>query len=799
MQPTQTKHPSMRFTEQGIHLLSASNFDEGQTPIDEPEEIDALQSQFGESTNAVIRKLSQEITELRKSGHLKEALEKAQKAYLEHPESVFLQQAYGWVLYQLIKNTLQDLDASKYSERADLYKQLENYFRPLFHFSILRKPELLNSRLIALLSKIPQWGRFLSVARWFGTESFLKEDFNDREIEDNGKKRRVDSLYLRFHLAIAKSITGNLSYIKRENVEWALAVTSKALEQHRDHPWINQQLAIYHLNTQNPNQALAHLKPLMKRKSRDFWVWHLIGQLFQQLGKFEDAETCFSFAIQTCRKDSMSLSVRMDLVALLAFQNKPQEASAQLNQLISIRKREGYRLNDEIQALLNQPWYESNTLETKALNPKELEKKAFSLREKILQISTPEKKETKVTVSPEQTIQRASMATTCESHSVSAHHIVLISEAPMTTLGPLLDPSIQAKTVTLVASRFLIEKTKPLIATLQQHGIQAEALEIEDAFNQTAIEQSLLTLKNKYKNGASVNITGGSKPMSFVANEVFEDPKFKRYYVRFDDHLIWLDNQFKEHPISDTITLKNYIQAHGYKVTGQSSYSLPNEAIAWINILLNKPLHENLQNLLQNLQGVKADPLGRLKLAGPPSQDPQTQQLIELLLHAELMTKEADEMYIVHQQAFKLLQGGWLEQWTAFQLREIQRENPVLQDIELGIKITNPAHVFDDPNNPNNIQTLSNEMDVSALYNNSLLIVECKTGKEFRGETVLATLNKLATINRQIGGLKGQALLITLHPLSAHLKAQADLLNIQVFEGKESILGIKTSLQSMLR
>jgi tetratricopeptide (TPR) repeat protein len=850
----------------------------------------------------------QEITRLRQHNQLDQALAMAQECYSQNPNNLYIQSAYGWVLWAKIKQTIEQLGKANYRDKAALYGLLGNYFKPYFRFKNIHRPELLNSLLIDQLSNIPQWNHFLAVARWFGVDHFRSEDMQNRKTPDG---KEYDSIYLRFHHALAEAIAGNTEFVKPELVSWAYDQVQNALKQYPDHPWINQKLSKYYLNRQQYNQALSHVQPLIKRKRNDFWVWGLLGDIYLHLDP-QHSVTCYYHAIDLCKQDVFSLSVRELLAKLLAEQQEYPAASYQINEILRIREQHHYQLNDALKALIAQPWYQTHkndtdlpgdkkvsrlasaliqTLDTRPVKTrravidhhnnakrltfaimgadqtltlmhnqfpsitelpahsiievdfKEGDERPFAIRPSLVNkidgiympftgvvkpvidkpfafLETRTKKQifippelfkslshapahSKITVmaitSQDKNSKKSWKAVKLiDNTGIPTHHIVLISESPMTTMGPLLDPKIGAKSATLVASKQQQNKAQSLASTLKKHQIQSEIFTIDDPFDQDKIEQQLTQLKNRTHSGACVNITGGSKPMSFAANEVFESLPFKRYYVHFNDSIIWLDKQQPNHPISDTIQLPHYIEANGFSVVGRSAHPMADDSLSWIKLLLEKSLNESLQTCLSQAQGVTADEQGMIKLKKGQSQLSDVEQICELLAHAKLVKLVDDHIYLLNSQTLKLLQGEWLEQWIAYQLRQIQTKDSQLQDIQLGLKVANPEHVYSDQNNPNNVMSVMNELDVSCLYNNSLLIIECKTGKEFSGAVAQNAINKLNTLKEQLGGVKGKAAIVSLYPLSAQNIAHAASLGIAVIQGKEALLNATEPLSALL-
>ncbi|AMX03647.1 Card1-like endonuclease domain-containing protein [Microbulbifer thermotolerans] len=80
---------------------------------------------------------------------------------------------------------------------------------------------------------------------------------------------------------------------------------------------------------------------------------------------------------------------------------------------------------------------------------------------------------------------------------------------------------------------------------------------------------------------------------------------------------------------------------------------------------------------------------------------------------------------------------------------------------------------------------MKNELDLALLYDNRLHIIECKTRHyNAEEEDAAEALYKLATLVRQLGGIRARAMLVSHYPLNKADRRRAEVLDIQVVDGR---------------
>lgn len=146
---------------------------------------------------------AQEVGQLRKTGQLDAALVRAREAFAINPRDSYLQVAYGWVLYALVKREAEAFEKGRippgrvtalFNEWLTEYKQLD----------LLQRPDSLHSLLLTQLLKVLKgakaWSGFLQFVRWADPQALRPEDREPFQM-NNGKQG--PSLEMRLLYAIS--------------------------------------------------------------------------------------------------------------------------------------------------------------------------------------------------------------------------------------------------------------------------------------------------------------------------------------------------------------------------------------------------------------------------------------------------------------------------------------------------------------------------------------------------------------------------------------------------------------------
>lgn len=118
-------------------------------------------------------------------------------------------------------------------------------------------------------------------------------------------------------------------------------------------------------------------------------------------------------------------------------------------------------------------------------------------------------------------------------------------------------------------------------------------------------------------------------------------------------------------------------------------------------------------------------------------------------------------------EAARYLGGHWLEEYAW-----LVAEAAGLHDVRCSATVR-----WESQSGPG---TPINELDLLAVHDNRLLIVECKTGQQAAGEQAVAT--RLESLGRNAGGLFGSSLLVSARDIPTTMKKRCQSLGIRILE-----------------
>lgn len=369
-------------------------------------------------------------------------------------------------------------------------------------------------------------------------------------------------------------------------------------------------------------------------------------------------------------------------------------------------------------------------------------------------------------------------------------HVCILSDQCLANLIPILME--KPATVYLIATPEMIKKDhgKRMKRLLRKTGAEprirdktpSTGLEKIRVFANKTIEQ---IQRDETDKRIVLNATGGPKLLSMGFVEAFrehlEGNRFEVIYTDTEHQLIEslvpassearptqsvLDSEVR--PMQSVLDIETYLAAQGMKLDSAQS-----EDKAW---------HETAENRLK-LTGYLAEHSEKLKdffsvlnglvhgfSKGDQGALPQDgNQLLTLKIKPqgiwhEAMIKIADQQLVkwdgdkkvifASAEAKRYLSGRWLEEWAWHVAREEK-----LDHVHCSVKVRRDLQ--SGPGTPDN------EFDVLAVHNNRLLLVECKTGCLNQGQEIT---NRLESLGRNVGGLFGSTLLLSVKPLSSSME-----------------------------
>ena len=356
-----------------------------------------------------------EVKELRKSGHLDEALTMALLDLEQDTDNIWNKRSAAWVYYEFLKKHTSTEGYSSFLEYLEKIKSLElpeeehmifdsvafqvgkivftiqknepvdyskiNHFFEMitgFHFT---KPSEAYSFLYKAFHKgYINWSNYLIFADWWNFEYFRSEDYLSDEY--NGKKTMA--LVEQAYIAYAKKLLAGMETDK-DKIRSFLSKLDVVIEKHPDYqypPYFKAKLLLALGENEN---ILSAFLPFAKKKRNDFWVWELLAEAFPEDEDIQLACLCKALNLKT--PDNFLINIRQKMTSLLIKKSMFNEARTEIEKIITTRSDNNWRIPDQVQEWTTQPWYSSAHVFT---DNKELYKQHIKKAEEILYKDIPE-------------------------------------------------------------------------------------------------------------------------------------------------------------------------------------------------------------------------------------------------------------------------------------------------------------------------------------------------------------------------------------------------------------------------
>ncbi len=358
-------------------------------------------------------------------------------------------------------------------------------------------------------------------------------------------------------------------------------------------------------------------------------------------------------------------------------------------------------------------------------------------------------------------------------------HLMLVSAQPTPNLTPVLDPGVRPRRVVLLTSPDMRERAAWLEAVYRPRGVVTDQWPISNAWDIEAIQGRVLEFLESEDALAdagelALNATGGTKPMSIAAYEVFRDCDCPIYYVHpEEDRLIWMHPSGRPpHALADVVRIPDFVLAHGGRVQAEEDIRIP------------PAFRDFTQELVRDI-GYFEKALGRLNwyaseardgLRSPSLEvahefDDAFQDLLDRLDVLGVLRVSDGRILFTDEAARFFANGGWLEQHVHAAMNALRGRGIRIQDARRGLQIEwQTGHS-------------RNEIDVAFLVDNRLHVIECKTrGWVERGAGADA-LYRLDSLADAAGGLQARAMLVSYRRMGKGDVRRAKDLGIEVVQG----------------
>ena len=375
-------------------------------------------------------------------------------------------------------------------------------------------------------------------------------------------------------------------------------------------------------------------------------------------------------------------------------------------------------------------------------------------------------------------------------------HLFLVHEDMISNITPALDPAFCPEEVFLLSSPVAIDQTERLELILKQSGVGVSRWPIDDPWDVEHIRERVLEFVVNHDHGdIALNVTGGTKPMSLAAYEIFRYLDKPVYYVQPErDYVVWLHPRDRaSFDLADRIKLPAYFTAYGMRLVSCRRDGIP-EHLRTLTESLIKGVSK-FSGPLSILNALASQSEGSLV---SPSLDERhvhsayVQELIDLFVSHDLVKRiPQNKLCFPSEDARFYVNGGWLEEHVYGVLFNLRKEIPTIQDLARNIKVE-----WDIKGSP-----VENELDVAILADNRLYIIECKTKKftSDKGPDVATAdvLYKLDTLRDYLGGAGSRAMLVSYRDLTKATRLRAKEFGIEIC-GHEVIHKIETTFKNWI-
>ncbi len=321
-----------------------------------------------------------DISKLRKEGKLREAYFAAEELTLTDPESIWSKRAMMWVVYDYAKQSasLGNQDAflrcvkkvtdlkvpsdeemflnAMFAVVRNMVRKcvgdtastpfLDSLWKEVSQWDVSKPGDIYSGMLNTFLKVKDQWLGFASFCRWWNFDNLTPNDFTEPTLPD-GKKGL--SLAEKTYMAYSKALLSQ--GVKSDIDEW-IPRLEELCERHPTYIYLPYYLIKLMIVTGGSDaQIERHIKPLLKKKPNEFWIWELIAD------SLSDVEQRFSALCKamTCRTpDRMSIALRERMAILLLERGCYAEAKHEFEEVARIRMENKWRIPASIHRYLSQ-------------------------------------------------------------------------------------------------------------------------------------------------------------------------------------------------------------------------------------------------------------------------------------------------------------------------------------------------------------------------------------------------------------------------------------------------------------
>lgn len=351
-------------------------------------------------------------------------------------------------------------------------------------------------------------------------------------------------------------------------------------------------------------------------------------------------------------------------------------------------------------------------------------------------------------------------------------HVCLVSQQLLPNLLLCCDDIMRPDLVVLVITKVMRKQGELLTTLIRQQGCKIEIIEI-DSYDINLLQQVVSEILTKFSTlHVAVNVTGGNKLMALAAFMESWSRNVPAFYVDTDTDIIWqLGEHTKQFSAPDLLKVNLYLHAYGYRIVSSGGKS-----IRPILVQLAKELADDFEGCNDAIKSLnyyasKAKNSLSVQISASDLRKKHFEQLLVNMNASKLLCHDNGNLIFANEEARFFVNGGWLEQHVFWEVQQLQREGRICDVVLNGVIEDNEG--------------TKNEIDVMFTARNRLFMIECKTKNMNQNNArVDDMLYKLESIKGLVGGLYGQAMLLSYFPIQAADRKRCKSYNIALIEGR---------------
>jgi len=363
-----------------------------------------------------------QIRELRQAGRLDEALSMAKAELDATPDNIWAKRNISWVFYGYISRCESALNWDTFLKNI---RAIENLHLPageemLFDnvawkigkmvYSISREDNIDPVIVHPLIKSISAFGftkpsesysfllkgvhkvlknneRYNDFVDWWDLKNLRVEDYENEQLP-NGKDamslaEMVYSAYSKNLLPKSNNI-GQMQFNKDKALAF-LPVLTEVDEKHPKFQYVSYYRAKLLLAVGETDNTLPAFLPFARRKSKDFWVWDLLGEVVKN--DQDKMLACYCKGLSCNSPKEMLTNLRTRLCRLLIARKLYKEAKTEIEEIVRVRIANGFSIPAEIINWQREDWYKTATATN---SNKQYYKQHFNQAEQLLYSDIPE-------------------------------------------------------------------------------------------------------------------------------------------------------------------------------------------------------------------------------------------------------------------------------------------------------------------------------------------------------------------------------------------------------------------------